>query len=568
MDQGEFGGRSVAELVAPYHRMLDSFEKEVVQIRKQDRKYEKEASEDGGRPDEVVESNSASEVDKLSRKKQQRFKLDLSNLTNPSVIRRLKKLPPSLQKTNSILANWVHDPKQVKCKWLESAFIPEFPESELYNIIHRRVVNFNVVFSGWYSDESEQDYEEKLGKLKIKVGGGAEPAKSVHSSQDWSVTYSLFARAMRFAFPHRIDEVDDYRNFIHQKFAQNVSKYHYHVIAFNKAVRKQTCMKVMSHSPDVASMRKGAPQDLSDREDWSVARDGTSNLAIGQNLPATTDMPVPSVEVQSTQKRTARLEPPQTNVISKHPQYLRGMAWLLDESSFSPSAKSSLYATPLPSPGPNDFSDVALDVLNAHPDLFKIITPVNIDTFQELLRDHPNHTFVESILEGLREGFWPCADTAIDGYPKTWDNSHRPLKNEEHQAFVQKQVDEEVRLSCFSPPFGPELLPGMYSTPVHVVLKPNSTKLHLVVDHSAGEFSLNSMINLDNTSKFRREHGDVPLVVFKSDVSQVYRRLPMHPLWQLKQVITVNNNCYVDHCNNFGRKGSALIWVSFMSLVT
>jgi len=259
------------------------------------------------------------------------------------------------------------------------------------------------------------------------------------------------------------------------------------------------------------------------------------------------------------------------------------MAWFIDESSFSPTAKSSLYATPLPSPGDRDFSNTALSSLNSHPDLFAVITPINIDIFRELLQDHPNRLFVDSILRGLSEGFWPCADTAMDGYPLTWDNSFRPLKNEEHQAFVQQQVDEEVRLGRFSHPFGPDLLGGMYSTPVHVVPKPNSSKLRLVVDHSAGEFSLNSMINLDDSSgvkldgmrslglsllQFRREHGNVPLVVFKSDVSQAYRRLPMHPLWQLKQVITVNNKRYVDRCNNFGGRGSALIWISFMSLVT
>jgi len=88
----------------------------------------------------------------------------------------------------------------------------------------------------------------------------------------------------------------------------------------------------------------------------------------------------------------------------------------------------------------------------------------------------------------------------MDGYPLMWDNSFRPLKNEEHQAFVQEQVDEEVHLGRFSYPFGPDLLEGMYSTPVHVVPKPNLSKLWLVVDHSAGEFSLNSMINLDDSS--------------------------------------------------------------------
>jgi hypothetical protein len=51
-------------------------------------------------------------------------------------------------------------------------------------------------------------------------------------------------------------------------------------------------------------------------------------------------------------------------------------------------------------------------------------------------------------------------------------------------------------------------------------------------------------------------------------MSQAYCHLPMHPLWQLKQVITVNNKRYVDRCNNFRGHGSALIWISFMSLVT
>jgi hypothetical protein len=122
----------------------------------------------------------------------------------------------------------------------------------------------------------------------------------------------------------------------------------------------------------------------------------------------------------------------------------------------------------------------------------------------------------------------------------------------------------------------------MYSMPIHIVPKPHSTKLRLIVDHSAGAYSLNSMINLSDTSgvkldgmqslglsllQFRRSHGNVPLVMFKSDVSQAYRRLPMHPLWQLKQIVTADSKRYVDRCNNFGGHGSTYIWVSFMSLV-
>jgi hypothetical protein len=319
-------------------------------------------------------------------------------------------------------------------------------------------------------------------------------------------------------------------------------------------------MKVISHSPDGARMMKQTKAVQSAEKEWNTVKDGTSRLAVDLTHPATIAMCAQGAEVRNILKRTAR-PTPQTDSFVKRPQYLRGMAWFIDKSSFSPTAKSSLYATPLPSPGDRDFSNTALSSLNSHPDLFAVITPINIDIFCELLQDHLNRLFIDSILRGLSEGFWPCADTAMDGYPLTWDNSFRPLKNEEYQAFVQQQVDEEVRLGRFAHPFGPDLLGGMYSTPVHVILKPNSSKLHLVVDHSAGEFSLNSMINLDDSSgvkldgmrslglsllQFHREHGNVPLVVFKSDVSQAYRRLPMHPLWQLKQVITVNNKRYVD----------------------
>jgi len=45
--------------------------------------------------------------------------------------------------------------------------------------------------------------------------------------------------------------------------------------------------------------------------------------------------------------------------------------------------------------------------------------------------------------------------------------------------------------------FGEHLLPGMYSAPLGVVPKPNSTKFRLINDHSAGPFSQNSMIPKD-----------------------------------------------------------------------
>jgi hypothetical protein len=41
----------------------------------------------------------------------------------------------------------------------------------------------------------------------------------------------------------------------------------------------------------------------------------------------------------------------------------------------------------------------------------------------------------------------------------------------------------------------------------------------------------------------------------------------MHILWQAKQIVTVDGQRYVDRCNNFGNRGAARIWTSFMGCV-
>ena len=119
--------------------------------------------------------------------------------------------------------------------------------------------------------------------------------------------------------------------------------------------------------------------------------------------------------------------------------------------------------------------------------------------------------------------------------------------------------------------------------PIHAVPKPHSTDLRLVTNHSAGNYSLNSMIKredicgfpLDNMTqlgemllKKKEEFPDEELLIFKSDISDAYRHLPMHPLWQIKQINTIQRQRHVDRRNCFGGKGSGSLFVAFNSLVT
>ena len=111
----------------------------------------------------------------------------------------------------------------------------------------------------------------------------------------------------------------------------------------------------------------------------------------------------------------------------------------------------------------------------------------------------------------------------------------------------------------------------MYSTPIHAVPKPHSEKLWLVNNHSAGHFSLNSMIMHEDVLgaiiKYWRHFSNTMLVIFKSDVSAACWSLPLHPLWQIKQIVTVDNSRHVDWCTRFGGRGSCWDYTAFMRLV-
>ena len=89
----------------------------------------------------------------------------------------------------------------------------------------------------------------------------------------------------------------------------------------------------------------------------------------------------------------------------------------------------------------------------------------------------------------------------LDGYPTTHDES-QPSKDEIQSDFLLSQIQVEQDKDRFSHSFGSDLLPGMYSMPIHAVPKPRSTDRQMVTDHSAGQFSLNSMIPHEDIASY------------------------------------------------------------------
>lgn len=292
-----------------------------------------------------------------------------------------------------------------------------------------------------------------------------------------------------------------------------------------------------------------------------------------QHAEASTDLP-PAVR---------NLLPQLETNANRRPRLFRGFLWEDNGSFVTPLADLSETLRPLPSPPPSAYEDrEALRTIALHPELFRIVTPINVDRFEYYLQSHPNRPLVDSVLRGLREGFWPFAD--LEGFPSLWDEELKHPLSDDVLNFVESYAKQEEDAGRYSHPFGPDLMPGMYSMPVHAVPKSNSDKLRLINNHSAGRWALNAMIDKNNIGmrpdnvqdlaanllRVRREHGDIPVWLFKSDIKNAYRLLPMHPLWQLKQVVTTGPPEHrvrrIDRNLCFGSRGSPDIFLTVQSL--
>lgn len=274
----------------------------------------------------------------------------------------------------------------------------------------------------------------------------------------------------------------------------------------------------------------------------------------------------------------------QCEELGRRPRYLRYNVYRDDEMVSRSCAEWTEVVRPLASVPEIEFSNIlACQTIDKHPGLFTVSNPIKVDNLESLLVRHPNPRFVKSVLDGFQDGFWPWADTHLGEYPDTLDKSLGDPRNKDELDFICRQRDKEIESGQFSESFGTELLPGMYSMPIHAVPKPHSTNLRLVMNHSAGEYSLNSMIKCDDIAGFpldnmthlgemllrkKANFPDEELVLFKSDISDAYRNLPMHLLWQIKQVNMIQQQRHIDRRNCFGGKGSGSLFIAFNSLVT
>jgi hypothetical protein len=266
---------------------------------------------------------------------------------------------------------------------------------------------------------------------------------------------------------------------------------------------------------------------------------------------------------------------------AKRPRYAR-ILFGSAEIGNTPLAAYTETASPVPDVPAYELRNAEVgNTIRDHPHLFAVVTPVNVQALRVVAARHPNQALVESLCIGFEKGFWPYADTSVSR-PAGKVPSRSIQLSDKVREFLRQQRDAEIKVRRYSEAFTP-LLPGMVSQPIFAIPKPGTDNLRLINDHSAGNKSLNSLIpaeggfmQLDSLQdlgllirqEMRRLGGQKPALLFKSDVSEAYRRLPVHPHWQVRQATEVDGVFHVDRCAVFGNRASGRIWCLFFGVIT
>ncbi|KAJ3752692.1 hypothetical protein EV360DRAFT_12416, partial [Lentinula raphanica] len=128
-----------------------------------------------------------------------------------------------------------------------------------------------------------------------------------------------------------------------------------------------------------------------------------------------------------------------------------------------------------------------------HQDLLKIQTPYDVEKLSTFLSFHPNRPFVESVLEGLKSGFWPCHSGDWESNNSIFDDNYK-MEDLDLDA-VRVYREKEVGAGRWSRPFA-SLRHPMKLSPMFVVWQGDSLKARVITDQTAS--GLNAGVSRDD----------------------------------------------------------------------
>ncbi|TFK62214.1 hypothetical protein BDN72DRAFT_777348 [Pluteus cervinus] len=144
---------------------------------------------------------------------------------------------PSCLKTRETLSVFAIDPTASK-KWLLQSIArpPRFPTSEWTKVLRGEFIDIDAIFSSLHNIAPVKEGSASVGSNEIKFKT-TQPARKVETFGEWLSAWTLIEKAVTFAFPHREQELTDYREYICGEFAAKRVQSHKRIIFFNAAIR-------------------------------------------------------------------------------------------------------------------------------------------------------------------------------------------------------------------------------------------------------------------------------------------------------------------------------------------
>lgn len=111
-----------------------------------------------------------------------------------------------------------------------------FPVAEWSNIFHGRAVDLDNVHANLYLPQLARENVERVGGVAIVVST-VDKSKGIKTSSDWAAAWRRTIKATTIVFPHRLDELEEYSQYIESLFRATVTAQHERIFLLDRAIR-------------------------------------------------------------------------------------------------------------------------------------------------------------------------------------------------------------------------------------------------------------------------------------------------------------------------------------------
>jgi len=227
--------QTISFIADPYYSMLDHW---ATELGRAAGPAETVNETDGPEQDTMGENEHESSIER-DEPVRKRCKLDLSCLDRAATSYTGRAISSNLRRTNEVLLNWSQDPKEARRRLMYHECSPEFHESGWTEIVTGKCLNLDTIHTIITSSRAVDKHTETVGSIEIRYGTSEAASKKITTYTGWTTAWNRAAKALKFAFPHRENELTAYYEYIVDKFDQTSEAYHGRVIRFDKAVRNR-----------------------------------------------------------------------------------------------------------------------------------------------------------------------------------------------------------------------------------------------------------------------------------------------------------------------------------------